>query len=130
MAVDSNPEIIGALIRDENEMINHRMNWFLILQGFLFASIAFAWDKGISLSIVFSCVGILSSLSVGVLLRYGILAIKNLEESCGNHKQPIIGRGYKVTPRIIHLFLPWHFLPYLFAAAWLALILIRVSGFD
>ena len=122
----SDPNIIRILINDENEMINHRMNWFLILQGFMFAGLAFAWEKNSALCIVFSCVGMLSAVSVGVLLRYGILAIKNLEQSIQKENQPVIGKGNKETSAFMHLLLPWHFLPILMTVAWLALIYIRV----
>lgn len=107
-------EIIRALIHDENEMTNHRMNWFLILQGFLFAGIAFAWDKNVGLCLVFSFVGIFSSLSVGILLHFGILAIRNLQKYC---QAEIIGRRHEETKIFIHLLLPWNFLPILFMLA-------------
>lgn len=124
MKVD--PDVIRTMIRDENEMINHRMNWFLILQGFMFAGLAFAWDKNSAVCIVFSFVGMLSSMSVGILLRYGILAIKNLEQSISNESQPVIGRTSKETSAFMHFLLPWHFLPVLMIAAWSALIFVRV----
>jgi hypothetical protein len=81
----------------------------------------------VALIVVFSVVGILSSSSVGILLRYGILAIKQLEErarSIGDEQ--VIGRGYRETSAVMHFLLPWHFLPILFAVAWAALIVIRV----
>jgi hypothetical protein len=115
------------LIRDENQMINHRMNWFLILQGMMFVGISFAWNNVPAVSIVFGCVGILSCLSVGILLHYGILAIKRLEESQSNDDQAVIGRGADETSKFVHFLLPWHFLPVMLGVAWLALIIIRFS---
>ncbi len=120
-------DVIRELIRLENEALNYRMSWFLTLQGFLFAALAFAWDQDVELIIVLSVVGILSSLSVGILLRYGILAMKRLEEGLRTDSQErVIGRRYSETPAIILFLLPWHFLPILFAGAWAVLIVIRV----
>lgn len=119
--------VIRELIRLENDALNYRMNWFLTLQGFLFAAMAFAWDKGVALIVVLSIIGSLSSLSIGILLRYGILAIKQLEEAARTDShEPVIGRGYRQTSAVMHSLLPWHFLPILFGFAWAALIVIRV----
>ncbi|GAB1235589.1 hypothetical protein [Ferrigenium sp. UT5] len=95
-------EIIRGLIHDENEMTNHRMNWFLILQGFLFAGIAFAWEKSIGLVIVFSGVGILSSLSVGLLLHLGIDAIKNLQREASEIKGKVVGKKAEEVSKFVH----------------------------
>ena len=124
----SNPDVIRQLIRDENEMVNHRMNWFLLLQGFMFASIAFAWEKGIAISVVFSVVGVLSAISVGVLLRVSILAIRSLARRCRTTDEPVIGRVRAHDSVIVSALLPWHFLPPLFVLAWVALMVIRVNG--
>jgi hypothetical protein len=126
----ADPEVTRLLIHDENEMINHRIHWFLILQGFMFASLAFAWGKNSALCIVFSIVGMLSAVSVGVLLRYGILAIQKLEQSIQEETQPVLGRGSKETSAFMQLLLPWHFLPVLMVVAWSALICIRVFNVD
>ena len=96
--MSTNADVIRDLIHKENEMINHRMNWFLILQGFMFAGIAFAWDKGQALSIVFSSVGMLSALSVGVLLRSGIKAIEHLEQSNSETNDAVMGKGKGDNP--------------------------------
>jgi len=121
-------DVIRTLIHEENEMINHRMNWFLILQGFMFAGISFAWEKNTALCIVFSFVGMLSALSVGVLLRCGILAIKNLEKSVQQLNQTVLGKGNDETSPFIHFLLPWNFLPILMMIAWSSLIFIRIYG--
>ena len=123
--MDYDPKTTRELINCENEMINQRMSWFLILQGFMLAGLAFAWEKSVALCVVFSFIGILSSLSVGILLRYGILAIKHLEESCQDPENKVLGRGYKETPILLHILLPWNFLPLLFMIAWVALIFVR-----
>jgi len=124
MSID--PEVIRKLIQSENEMTNHRMNWFLVLQGFMFAGLAFAWEKSTSLCIVFSIVGALSSVSVGTLLQCGINAIKNLE-SMKPEEECVIGKGNGDTHKLMHLLLPWNFIPTLMVFAWIALIIIRIN---
>jgi cellulose synthase/poly-beta-1,6-N-acetylglucosamine synthase-like glycosyltransferase len=127
LTVATEPGVIRELIRLENDALNYRLSWFLTLHGFLFAALAFAWDKGAALILVLCIIGILSSLSVGILLRCGIVAMKRLEEELPtDSRERVIGRGYSESPAIIHFFLPWHFLPILFVGAWAALIVIRV----
>ncbi len=106
-------------------MINHRMQWFLILQGFLFAGIGFSWEKNTALCIVFSSVGVLSSLSVGFLLRCGIQAIASLED---NIEQVIIGKKAEALSPLQHFLLPWHFLPVTMALAWIAMGVIKAAN--
>lgn len=119
------PEKIRALIRLENEMVNHRMQWFLLLQGFMFAGIGFAWEKSTALSIVFACVGILSALSVGLLLRCGIQAIAALDRKV---EETTIGKQSDEIGSFIHFLLPWNFLPITMGLAWVAMILIKVAN--
>ena len=121
------PEVAREMIAQENTHINNRMTWFLLLQGFMFTAIAFAWEKSVSLSVVFCTVGILSSISVGILLRLTILAMKDLEMQAIEADETVIGRGSGDTAIWLHLLLPWHLLPVLFVFAWVALILIRLG---
>lgn len=123
--MNENPNTIRALIQHENEMANHRMNWFLILQGFMFAGIAFAWDKSTALCIVFSIVGILSSLSVGILLNYGIQAIRKLDQKS---RDTTIGKGSEEINQFMHFLLPWHFLPFTMMVSWTAMIIIKLAN--
>ena len=52
----NDPATIRSLIIHENEMINHRMTWFLVLQGFMLTGIAFGWEKSRELCGVFACI--------------------------------------------------------------------------
>lgn len=119
-------EVLRELIKNENEMINHRMNWFLTLQGFMFAAISFAWEKNTELCLVFSLVGALSALSVGLLLRSGVKEVKCLEEEGRELSNPVIGRKFEETPKVIHSFLPWQFLPILMVSAWSLILIIKI----
>ena len=123
--MQSNADMARELIAHENIMLNHRMNWFLVLQGFMLAGVAFGWEKSVALCAVFCSIGILSSISVGILLRYSIFTIKRLEEPYKDMENSVIGRGHKKTHPLIHFLLPWHFLPILFMSAWVALLLVK-----
>jgi len=128
MDMTQDPDIIRDLIKHENALMSDRMGWFLTLQGLLFAGLAFAWDKGAGISVVFSVVGVLSSMSIGVLLRYGTHAMKRLEEQSNPDSDgPSIGRKYSETKWIVHFLLPWNLLPVVFFVAWVCLIVVRVS---
>lgn len=59
------------LIKHENEMIHNRMTWFLLLQGFMLAGVAFGWEKSRHLVAIFSSIGALTALSSFVTMRQG-----------------------------------------------------------
>jgi len=92
----------------------------------MFSGLAFGWEKSVYLCIIFSCVGLLSSISVGLLLRFGILAMKNIEEQAAEKDGVVIGRRHKATNRIVHFLLPWNMLPVLFSFAWVAISIVRI----
>ena len=73
-----NHDNIRSLIMHENDLINHRITWFLILQGFMLTALAFAWEKSCSLCWVFSFIGIFSSISVGIVLLAASQALEKL----------------------------------------------------
>ena len=124
----ADPEIVRNSIAREYEQANKRMDWFLMLQLFLFAAVALAWDEGVAPSVVLAAVGVLSALFVGVLLRVGILAVERLRESSGAGGETALGWRYRQSSRVVQLLLPWQFLPHLFMAAWSVVIVIRVLG--
>ena len=124
--MDSETKVIRELLTQENTLMDNRMSWFLTLQGFLFAALAFGWDKGASLIAVFGIVGIMSSISVGILMRHTVLAMRRLQEKAESFcNGPIVGRSHKENIAIVHFLLPWHFLPILFSLAWILLIVLK-----
>ncbi len=122
------------LIKEENEMINHRMRWMLTLNGLLFTTLGFSWGKNRVLNWlpwILSGVGAMSALSFGFVLQTSIKSIECTNElwytisKFSEHPiLPIIGRSkYDIVFWSTPL-LPWRCLPLLLYAAWLIVALI------
>ena len=77
----NNPTDTRGLIMHENELINHRMIWLLMIQGFLFAGLGFVWQNSGAVIYVFCAVGLLTAFSLHRLLLAGIRAIRNMEKN-------------------------------------------------
>ena len=128
--LEKRAEIYRALIRQENDITNHRTSWMLVTQGILLAALAtLLKDERFLLSMVLSVVGFLTAMSVGKVLR-------NSEESRNYMKddwEKLLGKhGYKPFedfppldggrhPRqaIEPKYFPWRYLPKLFRWTWL-----------
>jgi hypothetical protein len=115
---------VRTMIRHEDDVMNHRLSWFVALNGLLFASLGFSWGDAPELIPVLAAVGAVSSLSWIVPLFLSDSAIRRLVEDWRRNK-PHNYRGPDVIaqppmPRLAHLFLPWLLLPVLLAAAWTA----------
>ena len=111
-------------------MINHRMVWFLTIQGLLFASFFIGWrgkgetgDGGKKIRekhvrIIYA-LGVFSAVSVGIVLFFGLNAIKCIVENTPMAgRQYVIGLSHGPVPALVHYLLPWNSLPVLFVAAW------------
>lgn len=127
-------EIVRSMIKSENEFINHRMTWISTFNGFLFASIAFAWDKSWLLVFVLASLGIAVSLLSGTALLAANRAFRELYDWWQNKKPEnydgpdVIGLPprYKGWPG--SWLNPWGILPFLFALAWFIIAIIRLMG--
>jgi hypothetical protein len=109
-------DVVRDLIKHENELMNHRLTWFITLQGLLFAALGFAWEKtdAKGLIFVFCGLGIFSSASAATALHGAATAIKQLAK-IQTHPKIIIGR---VAPWFETMLYPWFAFPVLFASAW------------
>lgn len=115
---DFDTSVARELIAHENELINHRLTWFITLQGLLMAALGFAWDKtdARGLVFVFCGLGILSAISTATILWGGAAAIERLSMIEELHKGcMVIGRRATLFEKI---FYPWFAMPVLFAVAW------------
>ena len=72
--------------------------------------------------------GMLSSLSVGILLRLGTLTLEKLE-GLNNTEERVMGRGANETNIFLKFLLPWHLLPLVFAIGWIVIFLIKAKMF-
>lgn len=134
------------MVVHENELQNHRLTWFLVIQGFLLTALASSWEsKFLELSIVLCLLGILISLSfcegLGVSTRtqdklketwktlwkelleqYGIERIEGLGNTLDeNPKQK------NSTDQFRRLIRPWRSLPYIFVATWVVILIISCT---
>lgn len=121
-------KIFREMIFKEGEYINHRITWLVTLQGLLFTALGFAWGGGKNLIAVLAAVGILSSLSIGLVLVVGTMAAHSLVRDWGKlhpdyEGPPVVGRGY--THPALRWLLPWFLLPVLFALAWVGVVIVN-----
>ena len=58
-------KIIRSMLQHEDRLVNDRINWLTTVQGLLFASLGFAWDKKDTkvLIAVFSFIGVMVAIS-------------------------------------------------------------------
>ena len=132
------------LVESENEMINHRMMWLLTIQGLLFASFFLVWrgkketgdgDEEIRIRAkeiyIIYALGVFSAVSVGIVLFFGLNAIKCIVESTSMvGRQYVIGLSHGPVPPWVHYLLPWNSLPVLFVVAWHLLVEVETSRVD
>lgn len=111
------------LIKHENDLFNHRLMWFILLQGFLFSSLGFAWGKSPALIYVLCGLGGLTSLSIFSILHAGDGAIKQIiNEVKEEDRWKVI--GYRATPKRKITF-PWFTFPLFLGVAWISIIFIK-----
>ena len=125
--------IIRSMIKNENDLINHRLTWLGTFQGLLLAALAFAWDKIDAWGVVtILCVlGALVALSTGVATLLANQAIKILvdlwDENMPNGYFGPDVEGARSHKRWFRFLMPGYFLPLLFIVGWIAITIIHMS---
>ncbi|KAK1744548.1 hypothetical protein QTG54_005081 [Skeletonema marinoi] len=152
MADNRENERYFQLIKHENEMINARMTWWLIVQGFMIAGVAFGWDKDFALVATFATLGIFTSLSSAIILRCATFALPLLDKqsqqlyplcdpamglNLHRRAQQVRLDEIEVTPGsrpfpylpkcLVEFLFPWHFMPLLFIGAWIAVLFLSLK---
>ena len=63
---------IRYMLQREEDLLNNRISWLMTIQGLLFASLGFAWDKkdASGLIIVFALLGIFVSASARTIFPF------------------------------------------------------------
>lgn len=125
--------ILRAMVAQEAEQVNRRLSWFGTLQGFLFAALAFTWDKSRTLTVVISILGLVVSLLVLIGLVAATLALERirkcwLENKPSDYKEPDIFGFYPDRARITVYTAPENLLPLAFMIAWLCILFIKPHG--
>ena len=112
--------IYRDLIKHENELTNHRLNWFILMQGMMFAGLGAMWGPDVYPLRVLSALGLIVCIPFGYALRMNNDAVTNLLRMCKE-----ANNGEDPSPPIIgydqakHAWLlPWNSVPVIFAIAW------------
>lgn len=123
-------EILRALIRQENDVTNHRTTWLLVAQGILFAAasalIKIHWFP----TVVVGVLGILTAVSIGHALRNSFESRVYLKRTW---RERVTQQGYKWEDfppldggnpqvRTFNWLFPWTFIPKVIIGAWTLLI--------
>jgi hypothetical protein len=140
MAVTTTPpddfsDTIRRMVDTENTLLNHRMGWLTTLQGLLFASLGVAWDKPrASLLIPILCglgigtaVTILLSLIGASRAQAQLIAWWDIHRPESYAGPDIVGLR-PASSKLGVLLDPWNWLAAMFVAAWLAVIVGRLSA--
>ena len=115
-ASGGDPSVARELIKQENELMNHRITWFITLQGLLFAALAFAWDKNDAQGLIFvlCSLAMLVAVSTAFILWGCAAAIEQLHREHPRAAM-VIGRRASWIEKIAY---PWYAFPVLFFVAW------------
>jgi hypothetical protein len=146
MTSDDLKEIEGqirGMIQHENDLLNHRIQWFLIINGFLLTATASlkAQPSGYTLLmlIILAIVGFLICISFWFSLGIGRGGVGRLadmwehyrdlyyrhEEPTGCHQIGVLGwRSTKWATRAA----PWYALPIIFGIAWILLLWANIAS--
>jgi hypothetical protein len=126
---------IRSMIQHENDLLNHRIQWFLIINGFLLTATATLKNKQldeIRLMIIIAIVGLLVCISFWFSLGIGRRGVGRLadmwehyrdlyyrhEQPAGCHQIGVLGwRSNKWASKAA----PWFALPIIFSAVWILL---------
>ena len=126
-------ERICERIKQENELINHRLTWLGAFQGLLLASLAFAWDKSDAkmIIVVLGILGILVAISVGIGTCRANGSINNCNAEWDrirpNEYSGLDIEGVRSQSGYFWWLMPGYFVPWAFAAAWIAILAINCT---
>ena len=131
--------VIRTMIKNENEITNHRLTWMLIFQSILFAASASFWEIHLLLFIVIGLLGLFTSISFSYALwlsqnarnhfrNLWNLKIKDNKEIT-DKIPPVVGDfGEIKKPMLFRLkkLHPWIFVPRALMLCWLTLIILGI----
>jgi hypothetical protein len=86
--------VIRELIKHVNDLVNQRLGWLIQMQGLLFAALTSAWkEPQKELTILFSTLGITTSLSLWSALRLCSQAVEKLKSWWKDHRPDDLADG-------------------------------------
>ena len=128
---------IRIMIQHENELLNHRIQWFLIINGFLLTATASLKVQSSSdpklMLIILAIVGLSICISFWFSLGIGRCGVGRLadmwehyrdlyyrhEEPTGCHQIGVLGWR---SSKLAEVFSPWYALPWIFGGVWIVLL--------
>lgn len=122
------------LLKLENEMCNHRMTWFVLLEGLMFTAFGALFQKRTELNLdlyvmILSISGVLISISFLYIFLLGERAFAKIKN---DHKEYCIANniakkdfdmiiGYDHEKKFLHILAPWNLMPIVLMLAWLGI---------
>jgi hypothetical protein len=136
-------EAVRTMIAHEDDLLNNRMNWLLVVQGLLFAALGSLKDSASTipgLVYVLIAVGFLISISSKVAFISSDRAIQNLLSYWDEHLKaanarwqdypPVFGAAIqdRALMRFDRLLSPRTLLPWAFAVGWVVILVLKLKG--
>ena len=134
---------VRTMIAHEDDLLNNRMNWLLVVQGLLFAGLGSLKESASpipGLPYVLIVFGFLISISSKVAFMSGERAIRNLLDYWQDHLS-LTGRNWQDYPpvfgaaihdralmRLDRFLSPQNLLPVVFAAGWVVIFVLMLNG--
>jgi len=136
MNEDGYADRIRRIIQNENTLENNRLQWMLVIQGFLLTGLgaSIKSDIIVSISIIFAIIGFVTSLSTFNHLIHCRMAMREasteFKRKFPNYQGPkVIGLDVGELKWYFRFFIPPYVLPVLFMVTWIALPLcLKVCG--
>jgi hypothetical protein len=133
--------VVRAMIQHEDALRDQRLGWLFALNGFLFAALGLAWNRSDSkaLVVVLSIVGVVVALSGAAAMRASAVAVRTLgalpaaQRRDLSDEPPVIAlrsadlRQLGGVANYIPYLYPWRIVPWCLAAAWIAVIVVRLT---
>jgi hypothetical protein len=137
---DDERAVLRSMIQHEDTLRAQRLGWLLALNGFLFAALGFAWSEtdSTSLVLIVSAVGVVVAFSSAAGMYASELAIRRLRSRGDTTDEvqagpPLVGLSSDelkkqggVAASVPWLY-PWRVVPWSLAAAWVAMMVSRLS---
>jgi hypothetical protein len=141
---DEYAEAVRSMIAHEDNLLNNRMNWLLVVQGLLFTALAGTFKEAVSpipgFVYVLIAFGFLISISSKVAFISSDRAIRNLLGYWHEHLKstnrrwqdfpPVIGAAVheRALMRLDRFLSPRNLLPWAFSLGWIVILALKLKG--
>jgi len=121
---------LRGMVEHETSQIDRRLTWLSQLQGFLFASLGFAWEKGGHLVVILCILGIAIALLVCVSVIFSMDACERIRKCWLRHKPQdydgpdIFGFYPHHAPWTVYIGIEV-IIPIVLAIGWIAVLLLK-----